>query len=300
MRNSCLAGLLLLLAGVTPALAQNSAPLDDALRTLLGADTARVSVVYLDRVHRTALSLGGDRRLHAASTMKVPVLIELARRVAAGEFRWDDTLVVRNAFASIVDGSPYALDPADDSDSTLYLREGRGVTLRELAARMTARSSNLATNLLIARLDPARVQAAARLLGADSIMVRRGVEDGKAFRAGLNNTTTARDLARLLDAVAEGRAAGRETPAVVELLLAQEFNSAIPAGLPPGTRVAHKTGWITGITHDAAIIYPPGRRPFVLVVLTSGYESEAEAARRISEVAATVWRWATTKPDPRE
>ena len=290
----------MLLAGAAPALAQNSAPLEEALRALLGPDTARVSVAYLDRVHRTSLSLGGDRRLHAASTMKIPVLIELARRVAAGELRWDDTLVVRNAFASLVDGSPFALDPADDSDSTLYLREGQGVTLRELAARMTARSSNLATNLIIARLDPARVQATARLLGADSIMVRRGVEDGKAFRAGLNNTTTARDLARLLDAVAEGLAAGRETAVVVDMLLAQEFNSAIPAGLPPGTRVAHKTGWITGITHDAASIYPPGRRPFVLVVLTSGFDSEAEAARRISEVAATVWRWATTKPDPRE
>jgi beta-lactamase class A len=300
MRNSCLLLLGLVVAMPSVMYGQNPAPLDGALRELLGPDTARVSVVYLDRLHRTSLALGGDRRLHAASTMKVPVLIELARRVAAGEFRWDDTLVVRNQFASIVDGSPYRLDPADDSDSSLYLREGAGVTLRELAHRMTARSSNLATNLLIALLDPRRVQATARGLGADSIMVRRGVEDGKAFAQGLNNTTTARDLAVLLDAIAEGRAAGAESEAVVEMLLAQEFNESIPAGLPPGTKVAHKTGWITGIMHDAAIIYPPGRRPFVLVVLTSGFEQTEEARARIAAVARTVYAWAMTRPDPRE
>lgn len=300
MRNSCLVLALLSLTtpGVMPG--QNPAPLEEVLRNQLGPDSARVAVAYLDRAHRLAVSIGGERRHHAASTMKVPVLIELARRIGAGELRWEDSLAVRNHFASIVDGSPYHLDPADDSDSTLYLLEGRRVTVRELARRMTARSSNLATNLLIDRLAPARVQATARLLGADSILILRGVEDGKAYQRGLNNTTTAMDLATLLDAIAEGRAAGAETSAILEMLLAQEFNDGIPAGLPPGTRVAHKTGWITGILHDAAIVYPPGRRPFVLVVLTRGFEDRDEAAQRIAAVATTAYRWATARPEPRE
>lgn len=300
MRISCLLPLLLPVTQATRLLGQHPAPLEEALRAQLGPDTARVAVVYQDRAHRVVVALGGERRVHAASTMKIAVLIELARRVASGASRWEDTLIVRNRFTSIVDGSPFALDPADDSDSSLYLREGTGVTLRELAQRMTARSSNLATNLLMARLEATRVQATARALGADSILVRRGVEDAKAFGAGLNNTTTARDLAVLLDAVAEGRAAGAESGTILEMLLAQEFNESIPAGLPSGTRVAHKTGWITGILHDAAIVYPPGRGPFVLVVLTAGFARKEEAARRIAEVARTVYGGAMTKPDPRE
>jgi beta-lactamase class A len=233
--------------------------------------------------------------------MKVPVLIELSHRIDRGELRWDTPLLVTNRFESIVDGSPYQLDLADDSDSTLYVRTGTTVTVAELARLMIVRSSNLATNLLIALLDPARVEVTSRMLGADSIRVLRGVEDQKAYDRGLNNTTTAKDLAMLLLAVAEGRSAGpASSDSMVKMLLAQEFNDAIPAGLPAGVPVAHKTGWITGLLHDAAIVYPPGRGPFVLVVLTRGLADPAEAARLSADLATIAYRWATRRPDPHE
>jgi nitrogen regulatory protein P-II 1 len=106
-----------------------------------------------------------------------------------------------------VDSSLYQLDLADDSDSTLYKRIGQRASIRELIELMETVSSNLATNLLIARVDARRANATAHSLGADSILVLRGVEDGKAYRAGLNNTTTARDLGMLLAAIASGTAA---------------------------------------------------------------------------------------------
>src|SRR5690606_17091968 len=146
----------------------------------------------------------------------------------------------------------------DDSDSTLYRMEGQSVSLATLARRMIVRSSNLATNIIIGQLDPRRVQATALSLGADSIQVRRGVEDQKAYDRGLNNTTTAHDLAVLLQAIALGTAAsGSGTDSVRAILLDQEFRNGIPAGVPAGVRVANKTGWITAIAHDAAIVYPP-------------------------------------------
>jgi beta-lactamase class A len=175
--------------------------------------------------------------------MKVPVLVELARRVDAGDLRWDGPVPIRNGFRSIVDGSPYQLDAGNDSDSTLYALEGHDIPLSRLARLMITRSSNLATNLIIERLDPVRVNATAHLLGADSIAVLRGVEDGKAYERGLDNTTTARDLVRLLEAIAAGRAASRAgSDSLRAILLAQEFNDGIPAGVPPGVPVAHKTG----------------------------------------------------------
>jgi beta-lactamase class A len=253
-------------------------------------DTAAIGLVFRDLQTGETLSVNPDRRFHAASTMKVPVLIELARRIDAGDGAWSDSIVVTNRFNSIVDGSSFRLDLADDSDSSLYALEGTSLPVEALARLMITRSSNLATNLLIARVGPERVNATAHRLGADSIQVRRGVEDQKAYDRGLNNTTTARDLATLLAAIADGNAASSVgTDQMLKLLLAQEFNDGIPAGLPTGTRVAHKTGEITGISHDAALVYPAGRKPYVLVILTKGYANRRDAMRLMMDVSKMIF-----------
>jgi beta-lactamase class A len=197
---------------------------------------------------------------------------------------------VRNQFTSIVDGSPYALDPKDDSDSSMYDMVGHSITLHDLMLRMIRRSSNLATNTVIGLVGAARADSTAHALGATHIRVLRGVEDGKAFAQGLNNTTTARDLGALLMAIQQDRAA---TPAgcaaMREVLLGQEFNTEIPAGLPAGTKVAHKTGSITGVLHDAAIVYPANAPPYVLVVLTSGVPDERVARAMIADISRMVY-----------
>jgi beta-lactamase class A len=214
---------------------------------------------------------------------------------------WSESIPVRNSFRSIVDGSPFVLSLSDDSDSTLYREIGHDQSVERLARLMIIRSSNLATNLLMDRLAATRVNATAHALGADSIQVLRGVEDGKAYELGLNNTTTARDLALLLDAIAGGRASSRpQTSRMVDFLLGQEFNKGIPAGVPAGVRVAHKTGEITAIYHDAAIVYPPGRGPYVLVVLTKGYAGPTQAYALMADVSGLVYRWAVRRPDPHE
>jgi len=164
------------------------------------------------------------------------------------------------------------------------------VAARDLARLMITWSSNFATNLLVDQLGAPQIQATARRLGADSIVVLRGVEDQKAFDRGLSNTTTARDLAVLLAAIAEGRAASDSSTAIMlDILTHQEFREGIPAGLPQGTRVASKTGGITGINHDAAVIYPPNRAPYVLVILTRGFEQPADAQAYMAQISATVW-----------
>ncbi|MEP6574653.1 MAG: serine hydrolase, partial [Gemmatimonadota bacterium] len=271
-------------------LAQRSSPLGEALARRVAHDSATIGLVFRDLQTGETLSVNPDLRFHAASTMKIPVLIELARRIDAGDGGWTDSMVVSNRFHSIVDGSEYQLNLADDSDSSLYSMEGKSLSIETLARLMITRSSNLATNLIIGRLDATRVNATAHQLGADSIEVRRGVEDQKAFDRGLNNTTTARDLASLLAAIASGGAASvKGTRTMLELLLAQEFNDGIPAGLPAGTRVAHKTGEITGISHDAAVVYPPGRKPYVLVILTKGYADRKDAMRLMADVSRMIF-----------
>ena len=251
---------------------------------------AVVGVAFRDLGGEDALLLNGDESFHAASTMKVPVMIEAFRQIDAGHLRLDQGILLVNQFGSIVDGSPYSLDAGDDSDSSLYARVGERVSVHELVERMITRSSNLATNAVIALVGAEAANATAHRLGASRMAVLRGVEDGKAFAAGRNNTTTARDLAALLAALERGDAAGpASTDSMRSILLRQEFNDRIPAGLPAGTRVAHKTGEITAVAHDAAIVYPAGRPPYVLVVLTRGIADPKTSASLAADISRLVY-----------
>lgn len=250
-----------------------------------GAD---VAVAYQSLDGRASWYLRPDEPFHAASTMKVPVLIELYHQAHQGKLRLDDTLVIRNEFRSLADGSPYALDPSDDSEADLYRAAGSTRTLAQLCELMITVSSNLATNLLIERLGVGNIQQGVHALGADGMKVLRGVEDSKAFQAGLNNTTTARALAQLMGAIARGAAVdAASSRAMSGILERQTFNDGIPAGLPAGTRVAHKTGEITKIQHDAAIVYAP--RPFVLVILTRGIADPKESSALIATITRELY-----------
>lgn len=255
------------------------------------APARAVGLYFRDLATGDSLLVGARVRFHAASTMKVPVMIQLYRDRDAGRLSLDDSIPVTNTFHSIVDSSTYRLDKADDSDSLLYARVGGKAAIRELVELMETVSSNLATNLLIARVGAPRANATAHALGADSMLVLRGVEDGKAYRAGLNNTTTARDLGVILAAIAQHRAA---SPASCREMLAilgrQQFNEGIPAGLPVGTRVYHKTGWVGGLVyHDAAIVERAGGRRYVLVVLTGGIQKPEDAYRLVSDLSRMVF-----------
>lgn len=235
-----------------------------------------------------AFDVNPDTVFHAASTMKVPVMIELFRQADAGRLSLDEHLVITETFRSIMDGSPYTLSAADDSDTALYAALGTRRTLRSLCESMIVVSSNLATNLLIDRVGAPAVRATLDTLGVRGIDVHRGVEDTKAFEAGRNNTTTAGGLRTLLTALADGRVASPEATAeMIAILQRQQFNEGIPAGLPSGVPVAHKTGQITRIHHDAGIVYGP--RPYVLVVLVRGVEDEATSGALIAEISRRTW-----------
>jgi len=250
-----------------------------------------VGVYYRDLTSGDSLTVGSAARFHAASTMKIPVMIQLFRDRDAGLLALDDSITITNTFRSIVDSSPYLLDVTDDSDSSLYKRLGQRASIRELIELMETVSSNLATNLLIAKVDAKRANATAHALGADSILVLRGVEDGKAYHAGLNNTTTARDLGMLLAAIASGTAASAASCRdMLAILGRQQFNEGIPAGLPAGTRVYHKTGWIGQVVyHDAALVEPAGHGRYVLVVLTAGIQKNEDSYALVRDLSRLVF-----------
>jgi beta-lactamase class A len=292
------------LAFAATGVATNSNISSDSLAAAIQAriaevQGAEVGLAYHKLGTGDSLYLNVDQSFHAASTMKVPIMIQLFRRVDNGGLSLDYPLLLVNQFGSIVDGSPYSLDAGVDSDSGMYKLVGTRVPVRELITHMITRSSNLATNSLVALANAAAAESTMRSLGAMKIRVLRGVEDQKAFDAGLNNTTTARDLSIILSAIQENRAASAKSCATMrDILLQQEFNTGIPAELPKDVRVAHKTGWITGISHDAALVYPANGPTYVLVVLTKGIQDDTIAQKLIADLSRIVYEHAmgeTTK-----
>lgn len=260
------------------------------IEKIIAASGAEVAVAYrpLDPAAGGDILIDVDKTFHAASTMKVPVMIELFRQVDAGIVTLDDPITVTNTFKSIVDGSPYELSATEDSDGEVYKAIGKTMTLRQLITASIIVSSNLATNILIEKLGAENVRKTVAALGGDGMVVLRGVEDQKAFDKGLNNATTARALMVLMEKIARGDAVSRNASrAMADILRMQQFNDAIPAGVPPGVPVGHKTGSITRIHHDAAIVY--AAKPYVLVVLTRGIQDGKVSAKLMADISRVIY-----------
>lgn len=257
----------------------------------LASEKGEFAVAFRDLQTGEQLLWNERTIFHAASTMKTPVMIEVFKQAAAGKLSLQDSITVKNDFKSIVDGSPYQLNPADDSEFELYKKTGTKVTLSELVYQMIIQSSNLATNMVIEMVDGKKVTQTMRELGANDIQVLRGVEDGKAFAKGLNNVVTAYDLMLIYTALAEGRLVNREAcDQMIRILLDQQHNTLIPAHLPKEVKVAHKTGSITGVHHDSGIVYLPDGRKYVLVILSRKLEDSDAATEAMARVSEMIWR----------
>ena len=225
-----------------------------------------------------------ERWFHAASTIKLAVLLGVFASIHKGKLLPQSRLHVRNRFRSAHDGSSFRVLSERDADSDVQSAIGKTMRVGELARHMIVRSSNLATNLLLDLLGLEHLQRTLDQFAITGVDLRRGVEDELAFEHGINNRVTADGLVQLLQLIAEERAFNPElSRAMLDILHDQEFRSGIPAGLPAHARVAHKTGEISTIAHDAGIVYLPKRKPYVVAILT---EWEPETTGRSPTIAA--------------
>lgn len=233
-----------------------------------------------------------DATHYAASTMKLPLLVAAYRLHERGALDLDRTVPVHNRFASALDGSAFSLDRDDDQDDETWDRLGGETTLRALVRHAIVRSGNLATNLVLEHVGTAEVAAVLRDAGCTAATtLPRGIEDAAAREAGLDNLVTARDLGLVMCGVAARTLASPDTCREVEAVLAaQEHRDKIPAGLPSSTYVANKTGWVTGVAHDVALVRPDDADPYVLAVCTTASLSDDEASRVIAAVSTRIWQ----------
>jgi beta-lactamase class A len=272
-----------------------------ALEPALTAAGGTISVWYGPVGGPPSYTRNPDTPHYPASTMKLAVLAAAYRLADAGSLNLDEAVAVHDEFASAAPGAPpFRVTAEYDSDPSVWARLGSTASLHWLARRMIVVSSNLATNLVLehtgyaAATDAwrAAVPRAATAPGAGPAVsvVNRGIEDYAGRDAGRDNLVNAADLAALLSAIATDRIASPSAcKEMRELLLAQEKNDDLPTGLPAGTPIAHKNGWVDGIRHDAAIVYPPDTPPYVLVACLSTARSDEQMRHLMRRIAAASW-----------
>lgn len=257
-----------------------------------------IAVALHDAETGLELHYKADRWFHAASTIKVPILLGVFAAIDRGDLLPHSRVHVRNRFLSVVENVPFRIESGRDANSAVHDAIGKMMRVDELAYHMITTSSNLATNLLLGVIGPDSVNRTLKELDVDDgIELRRGVEDELAFDKGINNMVTADGLLRILVLLAEGKAF---SPALsrrmMDILHGQEFNQGIPARLPRGARVAHKTGEISTIAHDAGVVYLPKRKPYVVVILTEWDPEGSGRSRTIAAISHTIYEFLTQGP----
>jgi beta-lactamase class A len=252
-------------------------------------DLEGLGIAFYDAQTTIQWAYNGDQYFHAASTMKLAVLLGVFRQIERGELTLEAPVHVRNRFTSIINQEPFMLDLGRDADPDVYGHLGKTLTIRELAYWMITKSSNLATNLLVDVVGIQTIQMALDELEIDGVRILRGVEDSAAFEAGLNNEVTANGLLKLLRLIADEKAYSKHaSDEMLNILLEQQYRSGIPAGLPKAVRVAHKTGNISTVHHDAGIVFVEDRKPYVLVILTQ-FRAETGRGTAVADVSRDIY-----------
>jgi beta-lactamase class A len=155
---------------------------------------------------------------------------------------------------------------------------------------MICGSSNLATNLLLDFVGVEYARAVLRQAEVDGVELRRGVEDHGAHERGINNEATPDGLLSLLSVIRGDFLTPESKREVIRILLAQRFNSMIPAGLPPHATVAHKTGEISTASHDIGIVYLPEREPYVVAILTEFDPDRNGRRETVAAISEAIYR----------
>lgn len=260
--------------------------------TRLSKEKGKFAVSFKDLRNGHSFDIAGDSIFHAASMMKTPVMIEAFRQAKSDGLTLSDSLTIHKVFFSVVDSSIYVLSPADDSETTLYKQVGKRKTLGALIFDMIVASSNLATNMVVEQVGPEAVTHTMEQLGTRNTRIYRGVEDKKAFDRGINNVTTANDQRLIFEKLARGEVVSPEASAeMIRILGQQRFNDIIPARLPQGVRVAHKTGNIAGVLHDGGIITLPDGHQYILVLMSKSLQDEAKARVAMADVSEIIYRY---------
>lgn len=260
-------------SSASTSVSSSSAAGDPALKALLtesmqevaNAAGMEVGATTIDLKTNTHADVDGDKVFTSASLIKLIVAEAFLQEVEAGTYNLDDMYVLQDA--DIVGGS----------GSLAGLGAGAEVSYHDLVYRMICDSDNTAANALISELGMDAINSEAKRLNLNATKVNRLMMDTDAIASGIENYTSANDVATLLQMVYERTFVSPEASEfMLEALEDQYDQQGILEGLPADVVFAHKTGWLDNARHDGGIVL--GTNPFVIVVMCGGEGYTADGA----------------------
>jgi beta-lactamase class A len=271
--------------------------LENRIRGEIAGRTDVYSVAFRDFQTDESIFINADDRTHAASLMKLPVMMAAFELAGRGEIDLGKPILVQDTFRSLIGGEAFTV-PIEPG-SPLRPRRGLTMPLRDLIDAMITRSDNTATNLVIDRIGAGRVTDLMRRLGTHNTKILRGVEDTRAYEAGISNETSAADILTLLAACRESllfTGAGRAE--MMAILRRQQHRSMIAQGIPDdsGAVVANKTGSISWVEHDAGIVQLPHGRSYGIVIMTRDFaDKRDETIQTGAAISRSIYKYVSSR-----
>ena len=269
MRGSAFGlAVVLALAGLVPGApaAASTADLVAHLDQLVSAFPGGAGLWIADpNTSKPLYSHDADEPIITASLYKLAVLTEAERRVEAGQLHYGDIITIEDE---------------DITEDGSFEVAGTELTLDQALEAMITISDNGAALALWHVLGPENINATLRNIGITDFHVFLDFnEDNVATPRAVGTLLTLLAKRQLVSAAASDRMLAR--------LERQQINDRLPAGLPEGVVIAHKTGNLPGITHDAGIIYTPAGPRVVVAMTWDAYDADAYAF--IANVASIVY-----------
>lgn len=251
----------------------------EALKQSLQAEAesspAQVSILWRSLEGETLFDFQSGRQMVSASMIKVPILTAALTRVQQGTATMPTLLPV--AQADILD------------DSKAFETGPRNASLEELLTWMIVESDNTSTNVLIRWLSMEEINAHCAALGLRSTVLQRYMLDVEAMQQGRNNFTSAEDMYLLFAALHANRILTPELcAAALHILKKQRSANLLRRYIWQDATLAHKTGGLSGLCHDAGIITLNGTQ-WYLGVFTQNAPQEDGDQQLIGRVAHQIF-----------
>ncbi len=262
-----------------PRIAELSGKLQRDLEKTAAEFDGAMGIAVKDLTSGETFFVNADTVFPQASSIKIPILLELLRQDQSGGLKLDERIELKRAMMT--------------GGSGVLLRFGDGtsaLSLRDIATLMIVLSDNTATNILIDRLGVENVNGLLRELGLKETKLQRRMMDVEAGRASRENLSTPREMVTLLELLHKGKILDAQHTALAIEILKYPKSTSLRRGVPPQVEVANKPGGIPGVACDSGIVLLPGR-PYAISVMTTYGRDEEVAGRAVTEVSRSVFAY---------
>jgi beta-lactamase class A len=228
-----------------------------------------------------------DEQFFSASIIKIPVMVAVYRKVDEGELSFSQMVEIKEE------------DWAAGAGWLQWERAGTKQTVGDLLLLMMNQSDNVATNALVRTVGgPDHINEVAKSLGAENTLLYQKLSSERAAVPSLDNRTTPRDMAAMLQKIADGEAASEKSCGyMIDLMDLNELDWWLDAGLPPDVYAANKAGWLYQVYDDVGIV-KAGERPYVVAILSKYGTEDVDVGRiMIEELSRDVWEAQNGEPD---